>query len=229
MQVKTQLAGIAASLMLLSVLVAPVQAKNNGYEQHRQIEMSNFTARQTQLRTQINSEVSTGQLSTGAAANLTAELDQLSAQAQTGRTGGLATALSNITNQLNASTVSQQGRYKHQRFHSGNYQANYNNPGIYNNVPVGNNPGIYTNNPGIYNGVPVGTDPSVAGNNPGIYNGVVVGNPSVTGNNPGIYNGVVVGNPSVAGNNPGIYNGVVVGNPGLYNTNQQQRRHRNHD
>lgn len=166
MGIKLRIATVAASMVLISALSTPVEAKNvlnsllggsrgAGNSQVFQVELSNFSTRQAQLRSQISTAVSSGQISVATAQSLTAQLDNLAAQTQQqasagafapGQAEAIVAAFGNITNQLSSSTISTNAN----GYYNNGYNSNYNNGYTgYNNGYSNYNP--YPTNNG-YNG-----------------------------------------------------------------------------
>jgi len=109
---------LVAALGLATLSLFPSQAQARafyGAPNVQSVVLNNFATRDAQLRSQIASEVNTGQLSPVVANNLTNELNSISAQEQSAMAfGGLNDAqiaqfnnmFTDITNQLNASVAS---------------------------------------------------------------------------------------------------------------------------
>jgi hypothetical protein len=117
MKSSRKLAVASLGLALIGFYAMPVEARNAfGNAQVQAITQSNFATRQAQLRSEINAKVSSGQISTAAAAALLGQLDQINAQVQSdlAMAGGIDNTEANrivamfgsVTDQLNSSTVS---------------------------------------------------------------------------------------------------------------------------
>jgi hypothetical protein len=117
MKTSRTLAVASLGLALIGLYTLPVEARSAfGNAQVQSITQSNFATRQAQLRSEINTKVSSGQLSTAAAASLLGQLDQINAQVQSDlasvgaidnvEANRIVAMFGSVTDQLNSSTVS---------------------------------------------------------------------------------------------------------------------------